>query len=186
MGRRGAGLFWGLGRWFSQCCQEPHWFHQPMPGWGIHPADGIPGARFSTDTDEAGKERFSSSQNPCLVGEALNCQFLQVNGCWASCKRIKSLMAWADDTKGCDNGMDDYGSLGHWRCKHARHTPFSRQLCFNSTPNRGIGCLEFKQVWSGNERKGKRKPVLAHVSVKCWTHKDGVIETSQMFIQEQF
>lgn len=34
-------------------------------------------------TDKAGNERSSSH-------EALNCEFLQANGCWASCKGIKS------------------------------------------------------------------------------------------------
>lgn len=62
-------------------------------------------------------------------------------------------MAWADDTKACDNWMDDNGSLSHWRGKQALHTPFSLQLRFSSASNRRIGCLEFKQVWSGNERK---------------------------------
>lgn len=62
-------------------------------------------------------------------------------------------MARADDTKACDNWMDDNGSLSHWRCKQALHTPFSLQLGFNSACKWKIGCLEFKQVWSGKERR---------------------------------
>lgn len=50
----------------------------------------------------------------------------------------------------------------------------------------GLVALSWSRYEVTRREGGERKPVLAHVPVKCWAHKDGVIETSQMFVQGHF
>lgn len=67
----------------------------------------------------------------------------------------------------------------HWRCTQPLHH-FS---CALNLLIEGLVALSWSRYGVARREGGQRKPVLAHVSVKCWAHTDGVIETRQMFIQ---